>query len=71
MQELVKTLHNSNDYDDGDEIVEWYDDYKQRKTQKWQINEELILTVWHLSRWWDLSMSEDEEKETEKFWNDE
>lgn len=71
MQELVKTLHNSNDYDDGDEIVEWYDDYKQRKTQKWQINEELILTVWHLSRWWDLSMSEDEEKETEKLWNDE
>lgn len=71
MQELVKTLHNSNDYDDGDEIVEWYDDYKQRKTQKWQINEELILTVWHLSRWWGLSMSEDEEKETEKLWSDE
>ena len=30
-----------------------------------ELNEELMLVVWHPKRWWNFCMSEDEKKETE------
>ena len=33
---------------------------------KAQIKKELMLVAWHPSKHWDLCMSEDEKKETEK-----
>ena len=31
-----------------------------------ELSEELLLVQWHLNRWWDWSMSEDDRKETNK-----
>ena len=36
MQEQVKIWHDDDDYCNDDEIVEWYDDYKNRKVVKAQ-----------------------------------
>ena len=46
---------------------EWYKGYKKRKAQKASIKEELIPIAWHPSRWYDCCISEDEKKETEKW----
>ena len=64
-QQLVKTWHDDN-YDDNDEITEWYEGHQKRKTQKAQIKKELIPIAWHPSKWWDFCVPEDEKKETEK-----
>ena len=57
-------LHND------DDLIKWYEGYKKQKTQKAQIKEELLPIAWHPSRYCDLCMSEDEKKETEKFFFD-
>ena len=68
MQDQVKIWHDDNDYCDDDEIAEWYDEYKKRKTQKTQIKKELMPIAWHPSRWWNWCMPENDKKETEKMW---
>ena len=32
------------------------------------MNKRLMPIAWHLLRWWDWCMSEDEKTETEKLW---
>ena len=56
------------DDDDEDKLFESYDGYKKRKAQKASIKEELLPIAWHISRYWDWWMSEEEKKETEKLW---
>ena len=56
------------DYCIDDRLIKWYDGYKKRKAQKAQIEEELMPTAWHPSRWWDWCVPEDKKKETEKLW---
>ena len=49
-------------------FIEWYKGYQKRKTQKAQIEKELMHIAWHPSRWWNWCIAEDEKKETEKLW---
>ena len=64
----VKIWHDDNDYDDDDddEIIEWYNGYQKRKTQKAKIKDELMPLAWHPSRWWDWCVPEDEKKRNRK-----
>ena len=43
--------------------------YQKRKAQKGPLKEELLPIAWHPSRYWDWCISEDETKETEKFFD--
>ena len=52
-QQQVKLWHDDGDYCSDAELVEWYEGYKKRKSQKTQIKEELMPIAWHPSRWWD------------------
>ena len=36
----------------NDELIECYQGYHKRKPQKAKIEEELMPTTWHPSRWW-------------------
>ena len=47
-------------------IIKQYEGYKNQKTQKASIKEELMPIAWHPSRWWDWCIPEDERNETEK-----
>ena len=38
-------------YDEDDQLVEWYDDYKQRKANKAEITKELSHLGSYPSRW--------------------
>ena len=67
-QEQIDLWHDYDDYCGDDEVIEWYDGYKKRRTQKAQIEKELLPIAWHPSKYWDWCMSEDEKKETEKLW---
>ena len=67
-QQQIKIWHDSDDWHDDNEIIEWYKGYKKRKAQKASIKKELMPIAWHLSRWWDWCMPEDEKQETEKLW---
>lgn len=69
MQKLIKLWHNDNDFYYDDEIVEWYDDYKQCKVQKSRTKKELVPIAWHPSRCYNWGMPMDEKKETEKLRN--
>ena len=42
--------HNADDYYNDDDLVEWFNDYKQRKTQRAQIKEELMSIAWQSTR---------------------
>ena len=55
-QQWIKYLRDN-------KIIECYDGYKVRKTQKAKIKEELLPIAWHPSRWWDWCVPEDEKKE--------
>ena len=68
-QQQIELRDDVDDYcNDDDEIIEWYDGYKNRKTQKAKIEEELMRIACHPSRRWDWCMPEDEKKQTEKLW---
>ena len=54
------------DDDDEDKVFEWYDGYKKRKAQKAKIEKELMPIVWHLSRWLNWCIPEDEKKRDRK-----
>ena len=66
-------LDNSNFY--GDEpktficvrLLRWHNKLKKCKTSKKEISKELVLVVWHPTKWWNWSMSKDEKKEIEIF----
>ena len=50
-QKQVKLWHDGDDFYD-DEIIEWYEGYKECKAQKAKIEEELMFVTCHTSRWW-------------------
>ena len=58
-QGQLKLWHDSNDWHDDDELIEWYENYKKRKAQKAKIKEELLPIAWHLDHVMDWCMSED------------
>ena len=63
----IKTWHDNDDYCNDDQLIKWYDGYRKRKAQKTQIKEELMSIAWHLSRWWDWCIPEDEKKRRKIF----
>ena len=63
----IKTWHDNDDYCNDDQLIKWYDGYRKRKAQKTQIKEELMSIAWHLSRWWDWFIPEDEKKRRKIF----
>ena len=59
---------NNFDEDDPDTIiliklVTWHIKFEKLKALKKDISEELMTVTWHLNRWWDWCVSEDEKKE--------
>ena len=62
----IKKWHDNDDYCNYDKLTEWYEGYKKRKAQKAQIKKELLPIAWHLSRYWDWCVPEDEKREIEK-----
>ena len=59
--------------DDPDTIIlirllVWYIKLEKCKGLKKKISEELMPTVWHSKRWWNLCISEDEEKNRSTFY---
>ena len=59
--------------DDPDTIIlirllAWCIKLEKRKGLKKKISEELMPTVWHSKRWWNLCISEDEEKNRSTFY---
>ena len=67
-QQQIKIWHDDYHYYNNDKLIEWYDGYQNRKTQKAQIKDELVPISRHPSRWWDLCVPEDQKKETGKLW---
>ena len=69
-RELVAMWYDDSEHSDDDEDIffKWFYDYKKRKIKKALINEELMPTAWHPSRWWNWCVSEDERRDTEKLW---
>ena len=49
-------------YHDDDDIIEWYEGYEKRKTQKAKSKEELLSIAWHTNHVIDWCMSEDEKR---------
>ena len=49
-----------------DDLIKWYEGYNKQKAQKTSIKEELMPIAWHLSRWWDWCVSNDEKHKTKK-----
>ena len=64
-QQQLKIWYDDDDYCNDDELIEWYEGHKGRRTQKAQIKKDLMPIAWHPSRYSDWCMSEDE-KQTEK-----
>ena len=62
MQEEVKIWHDTDDWYDDGEIIEWYKRHKKCKAQKAKIKEELLPIAWHPDRVMDWCMSEDERR---------
>ena len=47
-------------------VLAWHIKYEKHKQKELKnISEELITIVWHLKRWWNFCISQDEKKETE------
>ena len=69
-QQQIKIWRDDDEHcdDDEDELIEWYNGYKKRKTQKASIKDELMPIAWHPSRWWNWCMPGDDKKEIEKLW---
>ena len=55
----IKIWHDNADYDDDDEIIEWYNGYKKCKAQKAKIKEELFPIARHPDRVMNWCMPED------------
>ena len=61
-QQQIKIWHDDYHYCNGNRLIKWYDGYQKRNAQKAKIKEELLPIAWHLSKWWDWYVPEDEEK---------
>ena len=66
IHQQIKIWHDNDDYCNDDELIEWYDGYKKGKTQTTSIKEEPVPIAWHLSRWRDWCVPEDEKKRNTK-----
>ena len=66
-QKQVKTWQKDDDYCNAEETVEWYDNFRKRRALKKQISKELLRVGWHLSRWWDWCIPEDDKKRQKKY----
>ena len=44
-QQQLKIWHDDVDYYNDDELIEWYDAYQKRKSQKAQIKKELMASI--------------------------
>ena len=66
IHQQIKIWYDNDDYCNDDELIEWYDGYKKGKTQKASIKEEPVPIAWHLSRWRDWCVPEDEKKRNTK-----
>ena len=62
-QQRVKLRHDDNDHCNNEGLINWYNGCKKRKAQKAKIKDELMPIAWHLSRWWDWCVPEDEKKD--------
>ena len=63
MQEEVKIWHDTDDWYEDGEIIEWYKRHKKCKAQKAKIKEELLPIAWHPDRVMDWCMSADEKRQ--------
>ena len=52
-QQQLQIWHDDDDYCNDDELIEWYEGHKGRKTQKAQIEKDLMPIAWHPSRYLD------------------
>ena len=68
-QNLIQACQDGISSHDSDEVIEWYKGYKQRKTQKEQIKEELMPVAWHPNRYWDWCMPKDEKQDISGLWS--
>ena len=59
-QQHIKAWGDDDYWYDVGEMIEWYEGYKKRKSQKAKIKEELLPIAWHPSRVMDWRMSEGE-----------
>ena len=48
-------------------MIQWYEGYRRRKSQKASIKEKLMPIAWHPSWWWDWTVPEDEKRDGKKF----
>ena len=55
---LHEIWYEDDDYCNDDELIEWHNDYKKRKAQKEQVQEELGFIACHPSRWLDWGMTD-------------
>ena len=67
-QQQLKIWDDYDDYCNDDELIEWYEGYEKQKVQKAKIEEKLMPTAWHPSRWWDWCAPDNQKTETEKLW---
>ena len=51
-------------------FLAWYIKFEKRKALKKKISEEFMPVAWHLKRWWNFSMPEDEKKEIEPIFSE-
>ena len=65
IHQQIKIWHYNNGYCNDGKLIEWYNGYKKRKTQK-ASREEPVPIAWHLSRWRDWCVPEDEKKRNTK-----
>ena len=66
-KQQIKTWHDDDKYCNGHELIEWYKGHQKHKSQKASIKEEFMPIAWHLSRYWDWCIPEDEKKGTKFF----
>ena len=66
-QQQIWIWHDDDYYCNDDKLIKWYNGYKERKSQKSSIKEELMPIAWHSSRYWNWCISEAEKREQEKY----
>ena len=64
----IKIWHHNDDHCNDDGLIERFEGYQKRKTQKASVKEGLLPIAWHPSKHWDWCVPEDEKKEIVKFW---
>ena len=52
-------------------LLSWYNKFEKSKALKKYVSKELMAVAWHVTRWWNWSLSEDEQKEIELIFTDE